>query len=167
MAMQSESVSAFGISHPQRYLSRETRPGVGRLVRFGVIGAVTFGLQVGLLMLLKDIGLGAIFAYALGLAAAVQFNFAFNQLFVWDDRPICALWSRAALERWLTFQGCIAFSLVLNLGVFVAARLFMNDLMAAAAGVGLSTAVKFLSLDRLAFREDALVAEDVLIDQRV
>jgi putative flippase GtrA len=159
MRVESDTVPAFGVLHPQRYLSRVTKVAVWRLVRFGVMGVVTFGVQIGLLMLLKDAGLGAILAYAVGLAAAVQFNFAVNQLFVWDDRPITVLWSRAAFERWVTFHGCIAFSLVLNFGAFVVARWFMGDLPAAVVGVGVSTVVKFFSLDRLAFPEDAAVSQ--------
>jgi putative flippase GtrA len=144
--------SAARLLDPLRYRSMVTRNGAWRVTRFGVMGVATFGVQIGLLMLLKDAGLGAVVAYAIGLAVAVQFNFLVNQAFVWDDRPISVLWSRAMAERWATFHGCIALSLVLNFGAFVVARLFMADVPAAVFGVGVSTLVKFLSLDRLAFR---------------
>ncbi|HEX5368300.1 MAG TPA: GtrA family protein [Dehalococcoidia bacterium] len=162
MTIEDISSPSSGVRYAQRYLNRITRVAVWRLVRFGVMGAITFVVQIGLLVLLKDAGLGAILAYAIGLAVAVQFNFVTNQLFVWDDRPLSGIFSRSTLERWVTFHGCIGLSLVLNFGAFVLARLFIGDLPAAVVGVALSTVVKFLSLDRVAFREgDAVVGEVV------
>jgi putative flippase GtrA len=125
--------------------------GTARPVRFGVVGLITFGVQLGGLFLLKEAGLPSVIAYALALALSVQFNFIFNQLLVWADRPLAVL-SREFAERWATFHGCIALSLVVNMGAFVVAQLFMPDLFAAIIGVGSSTALKFMSLDRVAFR---------------
>ena len=163
MAIEDVSSAASGGLKPQRYLNRVTKVAVWRLVRFGVMGLVTFAVQIGLLMALKDAGLGAILAYAIGLAVVVQFNFFVNQVFVWDDRPLSGIFSRSTLERWVTFHGCIGLSLVLNFGGFVVARLFIGDLPAAVAGVALSTVVKFLSLDRVAFREGDAVAADEIV----
>lgn len=137
----------------QRFRTLLLSSGMWRLVRFGVMGGITFGVQIGLLMLLTQAGLPSMVAYTIGLVVAVQFNFLVNQFFVWDDRRIGVLFSRAMAERWLTFHGCIALSLVLNLGGFAVAHLFMPDLPAAIIGVGLSTLVKFFSLDRLAFKD--------------
>ena len=163
MAIEDASPSAPGGLNPQRYLNRVTKVAVWRLVRFGAMGIVTFAVQIGLLMGLKDAGLGAILAYAIGLATVVQFNFVVNQVFVWDDRPLSGIFSRSTLERWVTFHGCIGLSLVLNFGGFVVARLFIGDLPAAVVGVAVSTVVKFLSLDRLAFREgDSVVVDEVV-----
>jgi putative flippase GtrA len=138
-----------------RYLAMLGNMDGWRLFRFGFMGIVTFALQLGLLMAFKEIGLPSVPAYALALMLAVQFNFIVNLLFVWGDRPISVFLSRAMAERWLTFHGCIALSLVLNFGGFVVAQMFMSDLPATAVGVGLSTIVKFFSLDRVAFREGA------------
>ena len=125
--------------------------GAARPVRFGAVGGVTFALQLGLLLGFKATGLGSVVAYALALALSVQFNYVVNQLLVWHDRPMVLL-SRQFVERWVTFHGCIAVSLVLNMGAFVVAQLFIPDVLAAVVGVLASTAVKFLSLDKLAFR---------------
>jgi putative flippase GtrA len=122
-----------------------------RPVRFGVVGLITFGVQIGMLLLLKQLGLASIIAYALALAVSVQFNFIVNQLVVWADRPLTRLGKEFA-ERWATFHGCIALSLVVNFGAFAVAQLFLPDVLAAMVGVGCSTALKFLSLDRFAFR---------------
>jgi putative flippase GtrA len=145
-------LTAFRPFDKQKYIDLMGTGGFWRVFRFGFMGIVTFVIQIGLLALLTNAGLGSVPAYAIGLTVAVQFNFAVNQLFVWDDRPVSSLVSRAMVERWLTFHGCIALSLVLNFGAFVVAQLFIPDLAAAVLGVGASTLVKFLSLDRLAFK---------------
>jgi putative flippase GtrA len=128
--------------------------GAARPLRFGVVGAVTFGVQLGMLFAFKEAGFGSVIAYALALAVSVQFNFVVNQFVVWHDRPLAML-SRQGAERWVTFHGCIALSLVVNFLAFVVAQMFMADILAALIGVGFSTALKFLSLDRLAFRPAA------------
>ena len=128
--------------------------GAARPIRFGAVGLVTFGVQIGCFFLLKQTFLPSLVAYAIGLAISVQFNFIVNQLLVWGDRPVTLL-TRQFAERWATFHACIAFSLVVNMGAFVVAQLFLPDIFAALVGVGSSTAIKFLSLDRLAFRPSA------------
>jgi putative flippase GtrA len=122
-----------------------------RPIRFGVVGIITFGVQLGSFFLLKQGGIPSVVAYAIALAISVQFNFIVNQLVVWADRPVKLL-SKQFAERWATFHGCIAVSLVVNMGAFVVAQLFLPDIVAAIVGVGSSTAIKFFSLDRLAFR---------------
>jgi len=127
----------------------------GRPVRFGVMGVLTFILNMGLLLVFGNIGFSALPAYAFALGLAVQFNFASSQIWVWHDRRVDGLLGRAMAERWATFHGCIAVSLVVNFAVFAAAQLVMPVLLAAIAGVGGSTLIKFLSLDRLAFKGPA------------
>jgi putative flippase GtrA len=125
--------------------------GAARPIRFGVAGIITFGVQLGGLFLLKRAGLPSVIAYALALAISVQFNFIVNQIMVWGDRPLAML-SKEFAQRWATFHGCIALSLVVNMAAFVVAQLFMPDIFAAIIGVSSSTALKFFSLDRVAFR---------------
>jgi putative flippase GtrA len=136
----------------QRLATLLARNGVWRFARFGVMGALTFFLQLAALELFKGLGIDSIPAYALSLIPAVQLNFVANEVLVWDDRHIRVVRSRAMLERWLTFHGCIAFSLAINFAVFVVAQFFLPDIGAMVLGIGASTFVKFLSLDRLAFR---------------
>jgi putative flippase GtrA len=128
--------------------------GAARPVRFGAVGAITFGVQLGMLVVFKEAGFGSVIAYALALAVSVQFNFIVNQLVVWHDRPLAIL-SKQGVERWVYFHGCIAASLVVNFLAFVVAQMFMADILAALVGVGASTALKFLSLDKLAFKPAA------------
>lgn len=129
--------------------------GTRRVVRFGVNGVATFFVQIGMLMLLKSTGMSGVIANAIGIAVAVQFNFLLSELFVWSDRRLLTVLGGEMVRRWLTFQSLIALSLVLNFGAFLVAQLFISDLPAAVIGILASTLVKFLSLDRYAFKEQA------------
>jgi putative flippase GtrA len=147
--------SGFGLSlfSRERYEALMGLNATRRFVRFGVNGIATFVVQIGLLLLLKSGGASGVVANAIGIAVAVQFNFLVSELFVWSDRRLMTILGREMAQRWLTFMGCIGLSLVLNFGAFLVAQLVLPDLPAAIVGIGASTAVKFLSLDRLAFRE--------------
>jgi putative flippase GtrA len=123
-----------------------------RPLRFLFVGGLTFVVQIGLLMLFTQLGLPSLVAYALALGLAVQFNFVVNQLTVWQDRPIASGW-RAVAGRWASFHAWISISLVVNMAAFAVAHLFMPDVLAAIVAVAASTAFKFLSLDRFAFRQ--------------
>jgi putative flippase GtrA len=90
-------------------------------------------------------------AYAIALALSVQLNFAVNQLLVWHDRPV-AVAAFPLARRWLAFHALIALSLVVNFVAFAVAQAFVPDLVAAMVAVVASTALKFVSLDRVAFR---------------
>ena len=124
-----------------------------RPLRYGTVGAITFVLNLGLLFAFKALGIPSVPAYALALALSVQFNFACSQFWVWGDRHVASFWGRDMAERWVAFHGCIGVSLVINFIVFAAAQVFMPDVLAALVGVGASTLAKFLSLDRLAFKD--------------
>jgi putative flippase GtrA len=138
-----------------RFASFDAISGFGsvaaRPLRFLVVGAVTFALNIGLLLVLTSAGLDSVVAYALALAVSVQFNFVVNQLLVWHDRPLAMTPHRVA-ARWVTFHACIAVSLAINMVAFAITQLFLPDILAALVAVGASTAIKFVSLDRFAFR---------------
>jgi putative flippase GtrA len=136
----------------QRLVALLASNGIWRFARFGAMGAITFVVQFAALEFFKSLGIASIPAYALSLIPAVQLNFVANELLVWDDRHIRAVRSRAMFNRWLTFQGCIAFSVAINFAVFSVAQFFVPDIVAMILGIGASTFLKFLSLDRLAFR---------------
>lgn len=126
-----------------------------RPIRFGVVGAITFGLQIMLLTLLTNNGGDAVVANAIALAIAVQFNFAVSQLMVWHDRDL-SLARRRLAHRWFTFHAAIALSLVVNFAAFALALPFVPVVAAAFVGLAASTVIKFLSLDRLVFRSTGL-----------
>ncbi len=147
-----DSGPGFSLFSRQRYEALMSLNGTRRFVRFGATGIATFFVQIGGLLALKSAGANGIVANAFGIAVAVQFNFLLSEIFVWSDRRLLTILGREMARRWLTFQSVIALSLVLNFGAFLIARLFMPDLPAAVFGIAASTAVKFLSLDRLAFR---------------
>jgi len=77
------------------------RKHAARPLRFGIVGAVTFGLQYLLLSLLTSSGVTPAVAYLIALAVAVQFNFIVSQLLVWHDRPMSLTVGRVA-NRWAT-----------------------------------------------------------------
>jgi len=125
-----------------------------RPVRFGLVGALTFALQLLLLTVFTDAGLGSLLAYIVALALAVQFNFVVNQSLVWHDRPL-SVGARRLAHRWVAFHAFIMLSLVLNVAGFALAEPFMPAFAAALVGLAVSTLVKFLSLDRLVFQSGA------------
>ena len=118
-----------------------------RPIRFGIVGAVTFAIQIAGLTLFTNAGLGSLVAYMVSLVISVEFNFVVNQLLVWHDRPVSRV-PRRLLHRWATFHGAIALSLVINVVAFALAEPFMPDIAAAVVGLAASTVIKFLSLDR-------------------
>ncbi len=126
-----------------------------RPIRFGIVGAVTFVIQIAGLTLFTNAGLGSLVAYIASLVISVEFNFVVNQLLVWHDRPVSRV-PRRLLHRWATFHGAIALSLVINVVAFALAEPFMPDIAAAVVGLAASTVIKFLSLDRLVFRSTGL-----------
>ena len=136
----------------QRYAALLGLNGTRRFARFGANGIATFVVQIGIWLLLKSAGMNSVIANAIGIGVAVQFNFLLSELFVWSDRRLLTILGREMVQRWLTFHGVIALSLILNFGGFLVAQLFMPDLPAVVTGVAVSTLVKFLSLDRLTFR---------------
>ncbi len=142
---------AFGIADLTQAREMLGSGGVARPIRFGIVGLVTFGVQMICFAGFEAAGLTVVIANAIALAIAVQFNFAGNQLLVWADLPV-KLASRAFAQRWAAFHGCIALSLAVNLGVFVLAHLFLPALIAVMIGIASSTASKFVSLERFAFR---------------
>jgi putative flippase GtrA len=144
-------LAALGIDDTTGLTGMLGSGGVARPIRFGIVGILTFGVQMGFFGGLQMAGLSAVLANAIALAIAVQCNFAGNQLLVWADLPVKLL-SRTFAERWITYHGCIALSLVVNFGVFLVAHLFLPAVIAVLIGVASSTAIKFISLERFAFR---------------
>lgn len=61
----------------------------------------------------------------------------------------------------LAFHGCVAASIGVNMVAFIVVRLFLPDIGAALVGIALSTGVKFMSLDRLAFKEAGAARSDL------
>jgi putative flippase GtrA len=147
---------ALSIGDVSRFTGLLGAGGAARPIRFGAVGIITFGVQMGCFAGLETAGLSPVIANAIALAVAVQFNFAANQLFVWADMPVRLL-SQAFARRWVAFHGCIAVSLIVNFSVFVVAQLFLPAVIAVMIGIASSTAIKFISLDRFAFRPSRVV----------
>ena len=127
---------------------------MGRLARFGVVGGATALVQLAMLFALKSVGIGSVPAYALGLIVSCQFNFVCNLLLVWQDRPIAGSRLRGLAKRWTAYHGLVAFAVGLNFGIFALSQLWVPDLFAGILAIAGSTLIKFLSLDRYAFKAE-------------
>lgn len=125
-----------------------------RPIRFLVLGGVAAVIAIGMLEGLKELGLGAVLAYAIALAVSLQLQFVTNQMFVWGDRPSDG--RRDLFDRWVGFHAYTAVSLVANLAIFAGVRLVAPDLVAVGVGTLASTAFKFGTLDRLTFKDKAV-----------
>src|SRR3954449_985353 len=110
-------------------------------------------IAIGMLEGLKQLGMGAVLAYAIALAVSLQLQFVTNQMFVWGDRPSDG--RRDLFDRWVGFHGYTALSLIANLAIFAAVHLVAPDLVAVGVGTLASTAFKFGTLDRLTFTDKA------------
>ena len=127
-----------------------------RPVRFALTGGTAGLMQLGLLYALTNQGLNPVLANAAAFLLAAQFNFSLSQIFTWYDRWPSGSAKRMLLTRWLAFHGAIAGTAMLNMSVFVAARLALPDLLAAALGIGTAAIVNFAANDRLVFRTGPL-----------
>ena len=110
-------------------------------------------VAIGMLEGLKQLGIGAVLAYALALAVSLQLQFVTNQMFVWGDRPSDG--RRDLFDRWVGFHAYTALSLVANLVIFAGVRFVAPDLVAVGVGTLAATAFKFGTLDRLTFKDKA------------
>jgi len=131
-------------------LSDRARP-----LRFAFTGGAGALTQLALLAGLVRLGLHAVPANGLALLVSAQVNFALSYLFTWHDRRAIGPAWRTLPARWFAFHGCIATTAALNLGIFAAARVFLPNLIAAGAGIGVAAIVNFAVNDRLAFGRPA------------
>jgi putative flippase GtrA len=126
----------------------------GRLVRFCLTGGVAALVQLLVLRLLTADHWEALLSNGIGMAVAAQVNFTLSSAFTWRDR-----WVRAGLHRrWSMYQLTILASAVVNMLVFIVARLFLEQMIAALLGIAVAAALNFAAGDRLIFRLKQAVA---------
>jgi len=128
----------FGMAHQH--------PIIGRLARFGMVGACATGLQETTLALFVWLGLNAVLANGIGFFAGAQLSFTLSKKCVWGDRS-------SDRARALKFYTTAAFALVINTAVFtLASHLSTPSIMASLCGVAAGTSVTFFVNDKLTFR---------------
>ncbi|HEX3723655.1 MAG TPA: GtrA family protein [Nitrolancea sp.] len=125
-----------------------------RLGRFAVTGAIAAGVQLGVLHVLTADHWNALLANGIGMAAAAQVNFTLSSIFTWRDR-----WEREGLiKRWSMYQLTILISAIVNMLVFIVARLVVEQTLAAVIGILAAATLNFAAGDRLIFRLKRVVA---------
>ena len=95
--------------------SRAARP-----LRFACAGGVAALVQLGILDALTDWRWTPILANAVALLLSTQLNFVLSYLFTWGDRRPRTGRPVAVLGRWAAYQGSVAGTALLNMGVLVA-----------------------------------------------
>jgi putative flippase GtrA len=96
----------------------------------------------------------ALLSNGIGMALAAQVNFTLSSAFTWRDR-----WIRAGLHRrWSMYQLTILVSAIVNMLVFILARLFVEQMIAALLGIAAAAALNFAAGDRIIFRLKRAVA---------
>ena len=135
--------------------SRAARP-----LRFACTGGLAALVQLGMLDALTDWRWTPIPANAVALLLSTQLNFVLSYLFTWRDRRPHTGMPLAVLGRWAAYQGSVAGTALLNMGVFVLARADLHTLVASALGTAVAAAANFLAGDRLVFRGSGVAAPD-------
>lgn len=126
----------------------------GRLFRFCLTGGLSALVQLAVLRLLTADHWEALISNGIGMALAAQVNFTLSSAFTWRDR-----WMRAGLHRrWSMYQLAILVSALVNMLVFVVARLFVAQMIAAMLGIAVAAALNFAAGDRIIFRLKQAVA---------
>jgi putative flippase GtrA len=121
-----------------------------RWIRFNVVGAVGFVLQiVTLSLLVRCTGLTTSVAVTVAVLIAVSHNFVWHELFTWPNQP-----REGRLRRWLSFHvstGVI--SVVTNVGAttLVMGLTGLPVVAANVVAVAMASIVNFLVSDRLVF----------------
>jgi putative flippase GtrA len=130
-----------------------------RPLRFACTGGLAALVQLGMLDVLTDWRWTPILANAVALLLATQLNFALSYVFTWGDRRPRTGRPVTVLGRWATYQGSVAGTALLNMGVFVVARADLHTLAASALGTAVAAAANFVAGDRLVFRAPGVAAQ--------
>lgn len=125
-----------------------------RFVRFNLVGAAGFGVQLAVVFLLSHVESGfsrtvqVAAVTAIAVEAAILHNFVWHERWTWADRPAAG---RGRLARLGAFH--LANGLVSIVGNVVIVRLLagVNPIAANAIAVAICSLVNFAAGDRLVF----------------
>ena len=117
-------VAADDTQSPVRREIRQVRvlllSDVARPLRFACTGGLAALVQLGMLDALTHWRWTPILANAVALLLSTQLNFVLSYLFTWRDRRPRTGTPLGVLGRWATYQGSVAGTALLNMGVLVA-----------------------------------------------
>ncbi len=122
----------------------------GRGVRFGLTGLLAGMMQLASLRLMLEHGWQPWIANLLSFVSSAQLNFVLSNTFTWRDRQLRGGW----LGRWLRFHALIAWTAILNLGVFDLADRLTPHIVAAVIAIAVVATTNFLGADRFVFRSN-------------
>ena len=125
-----------------------------RLMRFAITGGLAAVVQLGVLRILTADHWEALLSNGIGMAVAAQVNFTLSSMFTWRDRWVREGWSK----RWSMYQLTILVSAIVNMIVFILARLVVEQTIAAIIGILAAATLNFAAGDRLIFRLKQAVA---------
>ena len=139
MSTHSASSAWLGRLLPERF--------VAHAFRFGLVGAVSAGVQLAVLTLLVRVDLHSWAGNAVAIGVAAQVNFALSQWFTWRDRTDAG----PLRARWVRFMCAISSTVALNFGIFAAASMVMAPIDAAVCGIAVAAVANFFLADRFVF----------------
>ncbi len=128
-----------------------------RPLRFAAVGGLSGLVQLSLLALLTDAGCNGFLGNIVAFLLAAQFNFWMSYRFTWGDRA-SSLNLQSILGRWARFHASIAWTAVLNIGLFAVARTALADLPASALGITAAALANFILGDKFVFRNASTAA---------
>ncbi len=133
-----------------------------RPLRFAFTGGMAGLSQLSLLLLLTRHGWNPTLANSTAFLLAAQLNFSLSYLFTWHNRAV----TRGLWRSWTLFHGSIACMALVNMVVFMLARVVLPTLVASAVGIGVAACGNFILGDRVVFRPPVLAVSVVVgVDQ--
>lgn len=139
-------VDVLGIGVARPCLAALRRPAT-----FAAVGLLCFGVQLGVLFLLRALGVPAWLGNGIGFVVSAQLNFLLSALVTWGDRR-----GRRAVTvgRWASYQGSTLLALAVNVGVFTLTSPLLGDPLGAAVGVVTGTVVTYAVNNWVIFRRN-------------
>jgi putative flippase GtrA len=125
---------------------------LARPIRFGVVGAGSAAVQLGMLAALVQLGVRHELANILALATSTQVNFLLSAIVIWPDRPTSPRAMRTLLRRLASFNGMSITTILINEGVFALAIHAVPYLAAGLCGIAVAAPVNYLAGHYLIFR---------------
>jgi putative flippase GtrA len=123
-----------------------------RFLRFNGVGAVGFGLQLGVLAVLLRLGVHYLAATAIAVELTILHNFWWHERWTWRDRPAAGRVRAHRLWRFHAANGLVSLAGNLVLMRLLVGMLGMPALPANLLSVLACALVNFTASDRIVFR---------------
>jgi putative flippase GtrA len=131
---------------------------VRRWTIFSGVGVLGFGVQLGVLAALLQLGLHHLLATAVAVEAAILHNFFWHHRWTWSDRAAVPRLCGRRLLRFHLLNGTISLAGNLVVMHLLAGTLLMHPVAANAIAVGICSLVNFFCADVLVFARGTAAA---------